>query len=141
MQGLPLRGHRDDNTAMPLYRNHGTFMAILENIAKIDLILKDHLQPGKKHKKCTSTTVQNEMINIIAECLRERVLEPMDKVRYYSIMADEVTYRHGNQNILSICVRFLDTTVKILASERPSSIFLTLRGLLNKPLPMLFLGC
>lgn len=107
MQGLPLRGHRDDNTADP-NTNRGVFLAILEHTAKSDPRLYQHLTLGKKSQRYTSKTVQNEVINIIADHLRQRILEPLKLVRYFSVMADEVTDHHANQEILSLCVRFVD---------------------------------
>ena len=109
MQGLSLRGHRDDSTA-DRTRNRGNFMAILEHTAKNDSVLREHLEHGKKDQRYTSKTIQNELITIIADHLRVKVLEPLKKVRYYSIMADEVTDPHGNQEILSLCLRFIDVS-------------------------------
>lgn len=107
MQGLALRGHRDDSTA-DKKSNRGNFMAIVENTAKNDPILHEHLEYGKKNQRYTSKTTQNDMIAVIAKLLRHQVLEPLKTVPYYSIIADEVTDPHGNEEILSLCLRCLD---------------------------------
>lgn len=109
MEALPLRGHRDDRTADPL-TNRGVFNAILEHAAKCDPILQEHLEQGKMNQQYTSKTIQNEIITVIADCLRENILAPLKHVKYFSIMADEVTDPHGNQEVLSLCLRFVDVT-------------------------------
>lgn len=106
-QGLPLRGHRDDSTADAL-TNRGNFLAILETMAKKDEILERHLQFGKKNQKYTSKTVQNEIISIASSMIRRNLLECLQQSKYYSVIADEVTDPHSNQEILSVCVRMVD---------------------------------
>ena len=109
MQALPLRGHRDDSTAES-DANKGVFNAIIKLAAKRDNILRDHLEQGMRNQQYTSKTTQNEIINVIASCLRDNILAPLKLVKYFSIIADEVTDRHANQEILSLCLRFVDTT-------------------------------
>lgn len=112
-QGLPLRGHRDDGTANPL-ANRGHFLALLEHTADRDPILKEHLLNGKLNQKYISKTIQNDIIITAAECLKERLLRPLHETTFYSIIADEVTDSHSNQELLSVCVRFLDlSTAKL----------------------------
>lgn len=110
MQGLPLRGHRDDNTADNPLTNQGVFKAILDHTAKSDPILQEHLEYGKKNQKYTSKTIQNQIIEVIADCLREDILAPLKNVKYFSVMADEVTDRHANLEVLSLCLRFVDVS-------------------------------
>ena len=106
-QGLPFRGHRDDSTANPL-ENRGNFLAFLEHTAARDPVLKEHLEKGKRNQKYISKTIQNEIILVTAECLKEQLLQPLKQTTFYSIIADEVTDPHANQEVLSVCVRFLD---------------------------------
>eukprot|EP00057_Strongylocentrotus_purpuratus_P005147 XP_003730316.1 PREDICTED: 52 kDa repressor of the inhibitor of the protein kinase-like [Strongylocentrotus purpuratus] len=106
-QGLSLRGHRDDSTANPLI-NRGNFLALLEHTAARDPVLDENLRRGKKNQKYISKTIQNDIILTAAECLKEELLHPLKKTTFYSIIADEVTDPHANQEVLSVCVRFLD---------------------------------
>ena len=106
-QNIALRGHRDDNTC--LNQNRGNFIAMLELIAKHDQVLLDHLQHGSKNAKYTSKTVQNELIEIIGLEIRKNLVRPLqadDAV--FAIMADEVTDPHANQEVLTVCLRFVD---------------------------------
>ena len=108
-QGLAMRSHRDDGTADPL-TNRGNFLALLEHTAKRDPVLQEHLEKGQRNQRYVSKTIQNDLILTIAECLKEQRLLPLKETQFYSIIADEVTDPHGNQEILSLCVRFLDMT-------------------------------
>jgi len=114
MQGLALRGHRD-HSSCDSTTNKGNFIAILEMIAKRDPLLKEHLNYCKKNQSYTSKRIQNELIMVIGTQLRQKILQPLSQVQYYSVMADEVTDPCSNEEILSLCVRFVDTT-----SSRPS---------------------
>ena len=109
MQCFSLRGHRDDSTA-ECFTNRGNFLAILEYASRSDPVIKEYIKKGNKSQKYTSKTIQNEIINIIVLCLREKVLEPLIVVKYYSITVDEVTDQYANMEILCICIRFVDVT-------------------------------
>nr|XP_054770918.1 52 kDa repressor of the inhibitor of the protein kinase-like [Lytechinus pictus] len=88
--------------------NRGNFLALLEHKAARDPVLDEHLRRGKKNQKYISKTIQNDIILTAAECLKEELLHPLKKTTFYSIIADEVTDPHANQEVLSVCVRFLD---------------------------------
>ena len=50
-QNVPLCGHRDDSTSITV--NKGNFLALLHL-----MVLKKHLEQGKRNAKCTSKTTQ-----------------------------------------------------------------------------------
>lgn len=106
-QNMALRGHRDDSTAAT-DANQGNFLAILNFVASYNPLLKEHLDRSKA--KYISKTIQNEIILATGKLLQERILEPLKESRFYSIIADEVTDVFANQEVLSVCVRFIDTT-------------------------------
>ena len=104
-QNLPLRGHRDDRTSTS--SNRGNFWAVLEMMAKRDDTLREHLT-GRKNAQYTSRIIHNEVTDAVAEYIRKentRSLE--DENAFFSIMANEVTYPHGNHEIMSVCLRML----------------------------------
>lgn len=107
-QNIALRGHRDDTTSKS--SNHGNFLATLDLMAKSDQVLYAHLETGKRNAKYTSKTIQNEIINLIGEYIRNKLTHDIKKGSpspFYSIMADEVTDEYSNREILSVCLRFL----------------------------------
>ena len=107
---MPLRGHRDDNRekSLPTSRNPGNFKAILELFAETDEILKNHLEYGKKNAKYTSKTIQNSIIEVIGQYVRKTIVEEITtEDAVFFIIADEVTDKHANQEVLSLSLRFL----------------------------------
>ncbi|XP_060080530.1 52 kDa repressor of the inhibitor of the protein kinase-like [Ylistrum balloti] len=86
----------------------GNFSAILNLLASHDKELANHLENGQKNTIYTSKTVQNEVINIIRSYIRNQILKGLKGRGLYSIIADEVTGTFSNQEVLPLCVRFLD---------------------------------
>ena len=87
-------------------------------MAETDTVLKDNLEQGKRNAKCTSKTTQNEIISIIADYIRERTTKSLLlSTSVFSIIADEVTGKYDNKEILSIFVRFIE-------GENISEVFL-----------------
>ena len=105
-QNIPLRGHRDDYTSNS--SNRGNFIGLLQLLAQNDQILSEHLDHGKRNAMSTSKTTQNEIINIIGDYIRkENTGYLQNSTSVYSIIADEVTDRYENKEILTVCLRFV----------------------------------
>ena len=106
-QNVPLRGHRDNSTSTA--PNKGNFLALLQLMSENDVVLKEHLEQGKKNARCTSKTIQNEIISIIGDYIRGQTTKSLqDSKNTFSIIADEVTGEHDNREVLSICFRYVD---------------------------------
>ena len=73
----------------------------------MDPILQDHLNNGKRNAKMVSWKIQNDIIASIAEFLRERIREQINSTKCYAVIADEVTDRHANKEILLVCLRYV----------------------------------
>ncbi|XP_056016929.1 52 kDa repressor of the inhibitor of the protein kinase-like [Ostrea edulis] len=106
-QNIPLREHRDDTTSDS--SNKGNFLAILQLLAKHDEQLWSHLQKAKKNALYTSKTIQNEVIQLIGNHITGKILKGLQGRVFYSIIADEVTDKYANKEVLVLCLRFLDT--------------------------------
>ena len=107
-QGLPLRGHRDDN--IPWFDeeesgNLGNFVELVKFRAETDDILHTHLENAPKNAQYTSKTIRNEMIDVISTQIRNSILTEVRKTKYFSVIADEVT-DVANREQLSISVRY-----------------------------------
>lgn len=108
-QGLPLVGSNANSLidfANPPQSNEGNFLAILRLLAERDHVLKDYLISGPKNGKYIHTDIQNEIIQITADLIRQFISHHLKICPHFSIMADEVTSH--NDEILSICIRFLE---------------------------------
>ena len=105
-QNISLRGHRDDYTSVAT--NKGNFIAILQALSENDEIMMNHLEHGKRNAMCTSKTTQNEIIEVLASYIRKRTTEILQSSSaVFSIIADEVTDKHANKEILAVCLRFI----------------------------------
>ncbi|KAK3754906.1 hypothetical protein QZH41_003007 [Actinostola sp. cb2023] len=109
-QGLAFRGHRDDKVDFSDFNtNRGNFIAILQLLAKGNGILQKHLLSSKRHARYTSKTIQNEVIHVYASKIKERLTVHLrTKGLPFTIIADEGTDPHSNQEILAVCLRFVD---------------------------------
>ena len=109
-QGIALRGHSDDSLAIEEdpKANHGNFYALLKfRILSGDVILKEHLKTASKNALYTSKTVQNDMIAVCGDIIRNKILALVYQAGVYSVIADEATDR-SNREQLSITIRFVN---------------------------------
>ena len=122
-QGLPFRGHRDDKVDFSQEdTNRGNFIAALQYKAKSDSILMKHLTSARKNAKYTSKTIQNQIIHIYANKVRENITSQIrENDLPFTIIADETTDKFSNQEILTLCLRFLDLTSSASASSSSSN--------------------
>ena len=82
-RGISLRGNWD-----PSKRNEdGNFSFFVDWKSKYDPELKDHLDHASGNAKYTSPRIQNEIINLCDNFIRNRVRASIPK--YWSVMADE----------------------------------------------------
>jgi hypothetical protein len=70
--GLALRGHRESKSSGVQMR--GNFLELLDLISFYDETLKTHIEKGAGNAKYFSPEIQNELLAIIAEHIRERKL-------------------------------------------------------------------
>lgn len=108
MQRIALQGHQQDKIdfgSAPLH-NEGNFIAIVRLLARNNLCLNEHLTSGPRNAKYTSKTIQNEILEIAADQIREFYRTCLKKCPHFAVMADEVT-SHGKE-ILSVCLRLLE---------------------------------
>ena len=107
-QNFPLRGHSDSSTDLEEHAsaNHGNFWALLHFRVKAgDEILEDHLATAAKNATYTSGDIQNQIISILGEYIRDQILKNVKKVPWFTVIADEVTDM-ANKQQLSLLVRY-----------------------------------
>ena len=103
-QVLALRGHREGPTSS----NKGNFLEVLNVVTKHDPIVQKKLTQGPRNATYTSGDNQNDMLNIMAQAIRNKITANVKKqVRIYSIMAGE-TRDCSKKEQLSIVVRYVD---------------------------------
>ena len=68
--------------------------------------LKDYLCSGPKNARYIHSGIQNQIIEIISDSIRDFIKKSLSHCGHFSIMADEVTSH--NSEILAVCLRFLE---------------------------------
>ena len=110
--GLALCGHRDYSTG-DSSSNKGIFQTLIKFRQESgDDVLKTHFETCGKNATYTSKTVQNELINIMGEQIKDDIFDEIKKAKFYSILCDEVT-DCANVELLTIVSRFADQTTNI----------------------------
>ena len=103
-QGIPLRGHDD----LVREKNRGNFKELLEFRAENDQVLQEFLRTCPANASYTSGKIQNELIDLIGEEIRRKIIQNIGRPSpFFSIIADEVTDKFSNQEIMGLCVRYL----------------------------------
>ena len=77
------------------------------------------MENGTKNCRYTSKTIQNQIINVIADYLRNKITRDLTEgkiSKYFCLIADEVTDTTTNKEVLSLCFRFLS------GNDDPSSV-------------------
>ena len=116
-QGIALRGHRDDQKHMEQQRsgNHGNFWALLQfRVSSGDSVLSEHLSsPRHRNARYVSKTVQNELINICGDMIRQAIVAEIQSAGIYSIMADEAT-DSSNKEQLYMTIRYVNDKTRLI---------------------------
>ena len=83
-------------------------MALLQfRVQSGDKVLSDHLKSAAGNATYTSKTIQNEIIEICGDIIRDKILAKICQARYYSVIADEATDA-SNDEQLSISIRYVN---------------------------------
>ena len=109
-QGIALRGHRDDlkHEINNPNANHGNFLELLKYRARGgDTTLETHLNTSSGNARYTSKTIQNELINIGGNSVRNSILRDVKNGVFFSVIADEAT-DSSNSEQLAISIRYVD---------------------------------
>lgn len=117
---LPFRGDWDNNTNS----ESGLFTKLLEYTIQTDEKLKTCLDVIPQNAIYTSPDVQNELIAIIAELVRNQIVAEVNSSDGFTLLVDGTKDRNNNE-IISIAVRYvLGSTPKesLLSFEKSDSL-------------------
>ena len=84
-QGIPLRGHDEGDDAS----NPGNFKSLMRLLSRHSLILKKRVQEGAKNATWLSPGIQNEILQFLANTVRQYIREELHEAKYYIILADK----------------------------------------------------
>lgn len=103
-QNIPIRGHTEEKS---------NFMAILQSFAKDDPLLSQHLAIHDKKATYTSPDIQNEIIKLCGDHVRDTIVQSCNNSPCFAVIADEATDVSTREQV-SLCIRFLDSKDGIL---------------------------
>lgn len=116
-QCLPFRGDSDKL----FEHNNGNFLKLVELFGRFDLVLQEHIRrttSGKnKSHHYLGKNIQNEIIQLLQDQIKNKILSALKAAKYYSIILDCTPDISGVEQ-MTIIVRFVDfginaETVKI----------------------------
>ncbi len=113
-QNLSLRGHRDDSQHY-VSSNPGNFQAFLNfRVDSGDTKLKQHFETGKKNATYRSKTIQNKLIKICGNQIREKFVAEINSsdCPIYSVLGDEATDCASTEQ-MPIVLRYVDSSKEI----------------------------
>jgi hypothetical protein len=99
-QNIAQRGHRETEGA----DNRGNFLEILEMIAKHDPAVQKKMK-GKQNAKYTSSVIQNEILECLANMVRDEIIREVKESEVFSVIADE-TKDLKKKEQLSLVLRY-----------------------------------
>ena len=107
-QGIAFRGHRDDcvnwvDCNEGISSNQGNFVELVRFRAETDDVLANHLKNSPRNARYTSKTIQNELIEVIGNHIRQGIIDEVKSSKFYTFIADDVS----NKEQLSICLRYV----------------------------------
>src|ERR1051325_11913007 len=103
---LGLRGHTEEFGQ----RDNGVFLSTFELLAKHDIVLAKHME--KHTKGCVSYlshTIQDELIELMGNYVKNQILTSVTNSKYYSVILDSTPdVSHTDQ--LSVVIRYVLNT-------------------------------
>ena len=107
-QGIALRGHRDDSMHLDdQCNNPGNFQALLQfrcNAGDNDLSL--HFKECARNSTYRSKTIQNDILNVFGDMIKETIIAEVKAGKHYAIIADEVQDAASIEQI-SVVLRYV----------------------------------
>ncbi|XP_060846161.1 zinc finger MYM-type protein 1-like [Rhopalosiphum padi] len=105
-RGLPLRGHNEKFGST----QNGNYLMAMELISEFDPFLAEHIgkfgQCGSGHTNYLSSTIYEEIIQLMADKIRQKIIDEIKTVKYYSIIVDSSPdISHVDQ--LSFVIRYV----------------------------------
>ena len=108
-QNIALRGHHDNATDIERdpsdTENHRNFQALLNfRVDAGDTVLGEHLATASRNATYTSSVIQNQVIDVLADQVRQKIIGNVQVAKWFSVIADEVT-DVSNKEQLSLVLR------------------------------------
>ena len=116
--------------------NHGNFWALLTfRVDAGDTVIGEHLATAARNATYTSSVIQNQLVDILADQIRHKILDKVKRAIWYTIISDKVT-DVSNKEQLSLVLRYVDPDTVLIRKDKVSLFecdkTITGRSLANK---------
>ena len=102
-QDPALRGHHESQ----LSSNRGNFLEILQVVAKHDKVVEDRIMCGPRNATHTSAGIQNLILKILGDMVRNVVCNGVKEAEMFSLLVDE-TKDLSKKEQMAIVLRYVD---------------------------------
>ena len=114
-QGIPLRGHRDSGPLtfeseknLEDNNNDGNLRALLRYRIKHDQVFKNDFLFAGRNSQYIIPRMQNKIISICNDLILKRLVDSINRSRFFSVLADETTDGDIScQKQLTLCSRYV----------------------------------
>ena len=79
-------------------------------------MLAEHLATAPRNATYISKTIQNQMINILADQIRNKIVDNIKAAKWYTVIADEVA-DISNKEQLSLVLRYVDFSTLLVCED------------------------
>lgn len=128
-QNVPIRGKTDDRS---------NFMAFLTYRAEADPDLHQHLKSCPKNAKYTSYRIQNELINLCGNQIRNKIIASAKNAGVFTVLADETADVSCTEQV-AICIRYTMKGDKKYSAQEDFVTFIPTRDTTGETLSNLIL--
>ena len=84
-QKIALCGHREGMSS----NNKGSFLELIDLLAMYDPVVRDLLAHGPHNAQYTSHTIQNQLVHILGQKVRNHICDLVHSAGVFSIIVDE----------------------------------------------------
>ena len=114
-----MRGHRDNVTDLEMFQGltiMAIFLALLNfRIEAGDTVLGEHLCTSARNAIYISNTVQNQIIDVLVDQIRQ-IIQKVQAAKWYTVIADEVT-DISNKEQLSIVLSYVESDSLVVRED------------------------
>ncbi len=86
-QNLAFRGHDESENSS----NKGNYLELIQLISVFDSNIASYLKENKRYSRYTSPAIQNEIISILAQVMRDEIISEIKEAGIFSMMLDEMS--------------------------------------------------
>ena len=79
-------------------------------------VLGEHLASAPRNATYTSSIIQNQIIDILADQIRQKIIRKVQGAKWFSVVADEVT-DVSNKEQLSLVLRYVDPDTLLVRED------------------------